>query len=178
MVVSGTFIPMPSAEPTSHAVASGTLLVVASNPPTTSGRRTLSRAEHARQILGFSRYEIANIFSQPTYRTSGVSHAGSSPDGWLDARVALMPALDQATAVLLAYGVSKPAGVAGKHQDEQVAWLEAEVARRSLPVWWVGGAPRHPSRWQRYTYRAHPEEDFRTALITALARRDDPVQTV
>lgn len=178
VVVSGTFILMPSAEPISHSVASGTLLVVASNPPTTSGQRTLARAEHARQILDFDRYEIANIFSQPTYRTSGVSDAGSSPDGWFDARVALMSALDQAAAVLLAYGVSKPAGAAGKHHDEQVAWLEAEVARRSLPVWWVGGAPRHPSRWQRYTYRAHPEEDFQTALIRALARRDDQLQTV
>lgn len=169
---------MLSAEPTSQSEASGTLLVVASNPPTTSGQRTLARAEQAREILNFDRYEIANIFSQPTYRTSGVSDAGSSPDGWLDARVALMPALDQAAAVLLAYGVSKPAGAAGKHHDEQVAWLEAQVSKRSLAVWWVGGAPRHPSRWQRYTYRAHPEQDFQTALIRALARRDDQLQPV
>lgn len=176
--MSGTFVLMPSAVRPSHSAASRTLLVVASNPPTTSGQRTLARAEYARQILDFDSYEIANIFSQPTYRTSGVADAGSSPDGWLDARASLVPALDEAAAVLLAYGISKPAGIAGGYHDEQVEWLEAEVERRRLPVWWVGGAPRHPSRWQRYTYRAHPAEDFQTALVKALTRRDNEQLTV
>lgn len=149
-----------------------TLLVIASNPPTTSGQRTLARAEQARLILDFDQYEIANLFSLPTYRTSGVTAVGTSTEGWLDARANLTQGLDNAAAVLLAYGISKPAGAAAKHHDEQVAWLEAEIGRRGLPVWWVGGAPRHPSRWQRYTYRAHPEIAFPVALTTALARRE------
>lgn len=169
---STTFVAMHSEVPASLPAPYQTLLVVASNPPTTSGQRTLARAEQARLILDFDHCEIANLFSLPTYRTSGVAEAGTSADGWLEARANLSRALDYASAVLLAYGISKPTGAAAKHHVEQVEWLESEIGRRSLPVWWVGGAPRHPSRWQRYTYRAHPEIAFPVALTTALARRE------
>ena len=151
-----------------------TLLVIGSNPPTTSGQRTLARAEQARLILEFDFCEIVNLFSLPTYRTTGVAVAGICPSGWLEARMDLARALDRASAVLLAYGVTKPAGAAAKHHEAQLVWLENEITRRGLPVWWVGGAPRHPSRWHRYTHRAHPETDFPVALTTALARRAAP----
>lgn len=149
-------------------------MIIGSNPPTTSGRRTLARAEQARQVLGFNRYEIVNLFSLPTYRTSGVSAAGTSPSGWLDARPSLAHALDGASAVLMAYGISKPSGEAAKHHVAQVEWLDSEIVERGLPVWWVGGAPRHPSRWHRYTHRVHPETAFVTALTAALTMRVGP----
>lgn len=168
---STTFVPMHLEVAAPRPTCSGTLLVVGSNPPTTSGQRTLARAEQARHILDFDYCELVNLFSLPTYRTSGLAVAGISPDGWLDARTHLAVALGRASAVLLAYGISKPSGAAAKHHDAQVLWLESEITRRGLPVWWVGGAPRHPSRWHRYTHRTHPETAFPEALTTALARR-------
>lgn len=162
---------MPSEVSVPSPASFGTLLVVGSNPPTTSGQRTIARAQQACRALGFDRYELANLFTLPTYRTTGVSTAGVSPVGWEDARPSLVHGLDVASAVLLAYGVSKPAGEAGRHHHAQVRWLEHEISTRDLPVWWVGGAPRHPSRWHRHTHRVFPEMTFPDALRTALAVR-------
>lgn len=132
---STTLVPMHFEVPAPPRPAfSETLLIIGSNPPTTSGQRTLARAEQARLILDFDCCEIVNLFSLPTYRTSGVALAGISPSGWLDARMSLMNALDRASAVLLAYGISKPAGAAARHHEAQVVWLEGEITRRDLPV--------------------------------------------
>ncbi|WP_082697851.1 DUF1643 domain-containing protein [Arthrobacter sp. EpRS71] len=149
-----------------------TLLVIGSNPPTTSGQRTLGRAEQARLALGFDSVELENLFGIATYRTGGVSLAGMSGTGWQEARPRLAAALDTADAVLLAYGTSKPSGDAAKHHVEQVAWIEQEISNRRLPVWSVGGEPRHPSRWQRYTYRAHPGVPFFEALRASLVTQE------
>lgn len=150
----------------------GTLLVIGSNPPTTSGQRTLARAEQARLVLGFGDFDVANLFSLPTYRSGGVALAGTSASGWMEARPTLSEALDKASAVLLAYGITKPSGTAAKHHVEQVTWLEEQISQRALPVWSVGGAPRHPSRWHRYTYRAYPGIAFPDALVAALGKRE------
>lgn len=154
-----------------HPARMRTLLVVGSNPPTTSGSRTLARAEQARSILELDKVLIANLFSVPTYRTGGISSLGSMPQGWADARAALLEGLDQSSGVLLGYGVGRPAGEAAWHHDDQVQWLEMHLRSRELPVWWVGGAPRHPSRWQRYTSRAHPGDAFVRALEKSLQLR-------
>lgn len=154
-----------------QAVRKRTLLVVGSNPPTTSGSRTLARAEQARSILEFDKVLIANLFSVRTYRTGAISSLGSKLQGWADARAALLEGLDQSSGVLLGYGVGRPAGKAAWHHDDQVQWLEMHLRSRELPVWWVGGAPRHPSRWQRYTSRAHPEDAFVIALKKSLQLR-------
>lgn len=149
-----------------------TLLVVGSNPPSkTSGQRTLARVEQARSILGFERAVMANLFALPTYRSGGVSELGREPDGWLKARPSLLEGLEDCSGVLLAYGIGEPMGVARTLHREQVAWLDAEIEHRGLQTWWVGGAPRHPSRWQRYTWREHPDLAFYEALIRAL----DPI---
>lgn len=149
------------------------LLVVGSNPATTDGRRTLGRVEQARQVLGFDEVNIANIFSLPTYRSGNVSEVGISPDGWQEARGPLEEDLDRCDAVLLAYGVAEPSGVARRWHRQQIEWLEAEIAARLLPVWWVGEAPRHPSRWQRYTFRCFPNLDYQQALRHALQLRTE-----
>lgn len=146
-------------------------MVVASNPPTTAGTRTANRTNLARAILGFDVVETSNIFALPSYRTGEIRYLGASERGWLLARAQLVEALDRAHGVLLANGVSKPVGGAGGHHDEQVAWLNAKLSAADLPVWWVGGAPRHPSRWQRYTYRVHPKLSFDEALRQSLVRR-------
>lgn len=154
----------------------GTLLVVGSNPPSqTSGQRTLARVQQAADILGFKRAVVANLFALPTYRSGGISDLGQERDGWVAARASLENALgDACSGVLLAYGVVAPTGPARVHHREQVQWLDAEIEQRALPTWWVGGAPRHPSRWQRYTWRECPGEEFGEALQRVLVRSIRP----
>lgn len=150
----------------------GVLLAICSNPPlTTSGERTLARLEQARVLLGFQDVGLVNLFALPTYRTGEVETLGQEPDGWHLARHGIEETLNRADAVLLAYGVSAPAGPAGEHHRNQVAWLDSEVARRQLPAYWVGGAPRHPSRWQRYTFRNYTDLAYADGLRLALTRR-------
>ena len=153
-------------------MARGRLLVVASNPPTTSGSRTTSRADLARSVLGFESVEIANIFSLPSYRSGAINELGVHEEGWDVARRDLSSAVKRANAIVLAYGVTKPSGAAKLHYERQLSWLDTLLARRDLPVWWVGGAPRHPYRWQRYTFREHAGVAFPEALRKALCRKD------
>ena len=146
------------------------LLVIGSNPPSqTSGARTLARVEMAREVLGFERVRLANLFAVPSYRSGGLSELGATPEGWLAARAEMGQALGEASAVLLAYGVGEPTGSARAHFREEAAGLNEQIDQRDLPTWWVGGAPRHPSRWQRYTWRAYPNASFTEALGTALS---------
>lgn len=147
----------------------GTLLAIASNPPLqTNGLRTLRRVEQAQAVLGFEGYRITNLFAVPTYRSGEVAQFGASEDGWLAARPELQNGIRHARGVLLAYGTSAPTGPARALFRWQVAWLYDQLTVAQLPVWWVGGAARHPSRWQRFTYRAHPGMEFTEALSLAL----------
>lgn len=144
--------------------------MIGSNPPSqTSGARTLARVEMAREVLGFERVRLANLFTLPSYRSGGLSELGATPEGWQAARAEMEQALGAASAVLLAYGVGEPTGSARAYFREQVAWLNAQIDRRDLPTWWVGGAPRHPSRWQRYTWRAYPDLAFPEGLRAAFS---------
>lgn len=145
------------------------LLVIGSNPPSrTSGARTSARVEMAREVLGFERVRLVNLFALPSYRSGGLSELGATPQGWLEARAGMERGLGEAGAVLLAYGVGEPAGPARAYFRDQVAWLNEQIAARNIPTWWVGGAPRHPSRWQRYTWRAYPDLAFSEALGVSL----------
>lgn len=87
---------------------------------------------------------------------------------WLAARPALQEQLGAATGVLLAYGLERPRGQAGQWHREQVTWLDAAISVRGLPRFWVGDAPRHPSRWQRCTSRRQPNIPFRDAVALEL----------
>ena len=150
-------------------VERGTLLVVGSNPPAqTSGQRTLARVQQAATILGFEEAVLANPFALPTYRSGGIADLGRTPGGWLDARTALVSGLDDCDGVLLAYGTQEPSGEARAHHRDQVRWLDEQIEERALPSWWVGGSARHPSRWQRYTWRELPGIEFREALKRSL----------
>ena len=78
--------------------------------------------------------------------------------GWIDARPWIKAAIEMSDGVLLAYGLSVPSGPARHHHKRQVDWLLEQLSQ--VPVWQFGGSPRHPSRWQRWTHRHHPDIGF------------------
>lgn len=147
------------------------LVVVASNPPTTSGTRTRARAELARALLGHDEVEIVNLFPHPSYRTGELAELGREPEPWLSARPGIEERLAGAAAAVLAYGVVAPSGPARVHFREQAAWVDGVLRAHGVPAWWVGGRPTHPSRWQRHTYRATPDLVFVEGLKVALEIR-------
>ena len=157
-----------------HSVGTGNLLIVLSNPPTTSGIRSFSRVELARDVLGYASVATANLFAIPTYRTNGVSSAGVDAKGWFDARAELENGLATADGVVLAYGCQEPIGSARQHFRSQLDWMETIMGGRGLPIWMIDGRPRHPSRWHRHTYAQHPTLTFREALPLVL-RQVDPL---
>lgn len=140
------------------------LLAVCSNPPTTSGARTRGRVQLAAELLAIEDFVIDNLCDASTHRTGDLAKAGESVAAWDRARVGLQAALVDATDVLLAYGVAEPTGPARAHHRAQVEWLAKAVRQEGLRTWTVGGSPRHPSRWQRFTWRHYPELSFRDAL--------------
>lgn len=156
-------------KPSSHK---GTLLFVGLNPPLTSGMRTRGRVELARSLLGFDSIVHGNLFAFPTRDLAGVAAVGATEEGWLEARQQLVEQVARADAALLGFGVQSPSGNARRWFRAQVSWLEAELGKADTPVWEVGGAPRHPSRWQRYTHRTSSDRPFATALGEALRRRE------
>lgn len=146
----------------------GTLVAVLSNPPLTDGKRTLRRVAMAAELLGFEDVAVANLFSMPSRATGAIAELGTSEDGWLAARALLEARLGVGNGVLLAYGATSPTGKAGLQFRLQVYWLRSRIAALALPTWHVGDGPRHPSRWQRWTYRAHPDVAFPDALRQSL----------
>jgi hypothetical protein len=146
----------------------GTLVAVLSNPPLTDGKRTLRRVAMAAELLGFEDVAVANLFSMPSHATGAIAELGTCEDGWLMARAALEARLGVGSGVLLAYGATSPTGKAGFQFRLQVSWLRSQIAALALPTWHVGDGPRHPSRWQRWTCRAHPDVAFPDALRKSL----------
>jgi len=146
----------------------GTLVAVLTNPPLTDGKRTLRRVALAAELLGFDNFAVANLFSVPSHATGAIAELGTTEDGWLAARASLDACLELGNGVLLAYGATLPTGEAGFQFRQQVAWLRSRLAALALPTWHVGDGPRHPSRWQRWTYRQHPAVPFPEALRNSL----------
>jgi hypothetical protein len=149
------------------------LAVLATPPLSTSGERTLARVQMAAALIGSDSISVVNLLRTPTNNVNEVRSVGATAEPWLNSRPALLLALRQADAVLLGWG-AEPIGPARHHHRDQVTWLLAEILTTGLPSWTVGGQSRHPSRWQRYTARTHPELDFPTAL--ALTLRSDKVR--
>lgn len=151
------------------------LLAILANPPLTPGTRTRNRVLVASQLLGFDEMAIGNLFSIPTARTGDISVVGADVEGWMVARKTLESQLQTADGVLLGFGCAEPSGPARYHHREQVLWLEQQLEQFRHLVWWVGGQPRHPSRWQRHTSRCYPGIPFLEALEEALQPRLDVV---
>ena len=146
------------------------LVAVLCNPPLTAGVRTLHRVRLAAQLLSFEEVQVANLFALPSHSTNEIATLGASHEGWAAARTNLQASLDASDGVLLAYGCTSPTGPARHNLFAQVEWLSDLLGTLGRPAWQVGDAPRHPSRWQRWTCRAHPELTFPDALRASLAR--------
>ena len=144
------------------------LLAILANPPLTGGTRTLRRVNQVAQGLGYAEVDVANLFAIPSRTTGDIEHLGVEEAGWVAARPDISDRLTAATAVLLAYGTTAPTGAARNHFHTQVDWLHHLLAEAELPVWWIGDGPRHPSRWQRWTHRFHPDLVFPAALACSV----------
>ena len=151
-----------------------TLLAVLSNPPLTDGRRTLNRVELAAGLLGFDQVVVGNLFAVPSHATGALTELGLGPEGWETARSTLADNFAACDGALLAFGVSAPSGGARAHFRRQVRWLLDRTVAAGLPTWQVGDGPRHPSRWQRWSSRNHPDLAFADALWTSLVRVETP----
>jgi hypothetical protein len=143
---------------------------LANAPLSTSGHRTQGRVAAASKIIGCESVVIVNLFSLPTRSVLDITMAGADEAGWTAARLAILEGLRRSEAILLGWGCAAPSGSARNHHRSQVEWLFAEVSATALPMWTVGGLPRHPSRWQRYTSRAYPALAFDDALARSLCR--------
>lgn len=141
-----------------------TLAAVLCNPPLTLGASTRRRVELATQHFECEGSIIVNMFGTPSRTSLEVSILGETEQPWLDSRAPIASALGSATTVLLAYGKSEPTGEARIHFRSQVDWLRILLLQSGLPVWQVGEAPRHPSRWQRFTSREYAGIPFAEAL--------------
>jgi len=144
------------------------LVAVLSNPPVTDGQRTFRRVELACSILGFDAHRVVNMFAHPSHATGELDRLGAEVSGWVEARPDIAAALDTGGGVLLGYGSTSPAGIARLHFRAQVDWLADQLSGLALPVWQLGDGPRHPSRWQRWTHRAHPGIPFEEAVRRSL----------
>lgn len=153
-----------SAGVTGDMSLNGCLAVILANPPLSSGGRTIQRVELATNLLGFSTYRIANIFSVASHSTKEMSMLGKLEQPWLESRTILAETISESDAVLLAYGVTKPSGEAKHHYDSQIEWLRGELENYQHSIWQLGDRPHHPSRWQRWTYRQGTDASFRETL--------------
>jgi hypothetical protein len=150
----------------------GPLVAVLSNPPVTDGRRTIRRVEFAASLLGFDSHQIVNLFARPSHATGELAALGVDESGWAEARPRITSELLGAGGVLLGYGSTAPAGPARRQFQAQVDWLMGCLSELKLPVWQFGDGPRHPSRWQRWTWRAHPGIPFEDAARRSLVLVD------
>jgi hypothetical protein len=144
------------------------LAILATPPLTTSGARTRGRLQLATEILGRDVLAIANLIDVPTKNVLDIAVVGREQAPWREARGDIASQIAAADAVLLAWGTAEPAGPARDHHRAQVAWVNDVISRRGIVPWTVGGMPRHPSRWQRYTARTQPGLPFLLALTVSL----------
>jgi len=144
---------------------SATLTAVLASPPKSSGALSRGRVALAATTLGFEAFRIVNLFGEETHSTGEITLLGIEQEAWMPARRTIRQALKAADVVLLGYGTSEPSGPALGHHREQVEWLRREMAETGvLRIVTVGGAPRHPSRWHRHTFRTRPGVAFPDAL--------------
>jgi len=148
------------------------LVAVLSNPPTTSGDRTMARLEKLRRILGAKKVEIANVFPIPTFQTRGISDVGATAEVWQTSRLRMQQAIDGASIVLWGYGVDAPAGAARDQFRGQIRWATGQCEIAKIPTVTVGGRPLHPTRWQRHTAKTFPGVQFDEALLRSLQFSD------
>ena len=90
-------------------------------------------------------------------------------ESWMQSREPIVSTINESDAVLCAWGLSRPSGPALGHFRLQVRWVGEVLAARGIEsAYCFGDGPRHPSRWQRYTSRAHPDLSFEEAAVASL----------
>ena len=150
------------------------LLCVLANPPVSSGLRTTRRVELARGALQFDDVAIANLFAIASLSSNDITTLGADGDAWLSARGTLATEVAASSAVLLAYGTTEPAGSARIHHRAQLDWLWQTLTSHQVPVLQFGGAPRHPSRWHRWTAQNYPGVPFAKIFTNGFAEAPSP----
>lgn len=135
----------------------GFLLAICLNPPRlSSGTRTLRAVEVCARIFGCESGRIVNLCSTATASVVELNERGLIPSHWTDQQTLLREAIQHASVVVGAWGVSGLSGEVRKARDAQAAWVaEAAVSAGHREIWCVGGEPRHPSRWHQYTADRH-----------------------
>jgi hypothetical protein len=122
----------------------------------------------ASEIIGCDDYVVVNLFPRPTRNVTEIALLGKDPQVWVEARPTVVAGLATCNEVLLGYRLSEPGGEARLHHRDQTTWIISVLQGLGRSAWTVGGRPRHPSRWQRHTSRAHPNLRFREALTLSL----------
>lgn len=132
------------------------LVAILLNPPaSSSGTRTTSAVCRAARVLGYQRFEIANLISVPTRSLTDLNALGSKA-WWLDARTSLSMAIARADGLLGGWGVGGMSGAMRKDRAEQTSWLLRTAAEAGHEyIWMLGGEPRHPSRWHQFLSDKH-----------------------
>jgi hypothetical protein len=134
----------------------GILCVVLACPPTTNGVRTLRMVGRVAEVMGYNEIRHVNLFSWASRDLRDLGRQGADAAGWLEARAPLARTLTQTDALLCAWGVVEPSGIARQHHRDQLNWFL--TAARDLgfkTAMTIGGAPRHPSRWHQYVSDRH-----------------------
>jgi hypothetical protein len=157
-----------------HALIVKHLVAVLASPPKrTNGQRTIARVQLAASVLQLDSFSICNLFPLATDDVNEISQLGFGTGAWHEGRQALEDELRAGDHVLFAWGLAEPLGPARAHHRDQVSWVRRRVRERHAVTWTLGGAPRHPSRWQRHTSATLPGVPFETALRASLSRETD-----
>lgn len=132
------------------------LVVLASPPLRTSGRRTLAHVEALSAAMPCDVVAVANLCAAPAVDLPALVAAAAEAAPWLASRDALAAALEECDEVVAAWGLYALTGPAKAHRRNQLAWLvkTAETLGHN-DCWAVGGQPRHPSRWHQYVSDVH-----------------------
>lgn len=99
------------------------LVILASPPLTTSGRRTLAQVEALASLMLSDSVAVGNLCTAPAADLPGLATAGAETDPWLASRGALAAALEDCDEVVAAWGLYALTGPAKTHRSDQLAWL-------------------------------------------------------
>lgn len=146
------------------------LLAVLHNPPVGDGRITRSRTALAARILGHHSWGVVNVVVEKTQTSLEIGNLDLQAEWGAVEWMQLNFELAKADEVLLAYGLSAPIGPSRSPFRRRLSALHEALEHHGVPVVTLGGKPRHPSRWQRYTHKTHPGVPFDRAIAMSLER--------
>lgn len=125
------------------------------NPTTGVGKPTMKHLRLAQALLGADDLQIANLFPLASSNMHGVSTMGRDELTWLLARPAIDSLIGSSDDLLLGWGIARLTGAADGHFRQQISWVRTRLSGIEVPIWALGGEPRHPSRWHQYVSDVH-----------------------